>query len=72
VCFRRVTTCAENKIDFEMKQGQGSRLKRIYEYYLFLIKNDKLGRFIKIDGDRTKDEVYDEVIDNLILKGVIK
>lgn len=70
ICKKRLEVSAENKFDYEIRQH--NHIKRLYEYYNYLVKQDKTNRFVKIDGEKSVREVLDEVLDTLIVRGVIK
>ena len=70
ICLQRLQAEAEDRLDFEMKNL--SKLNRIYEYYQYVWKQDKTGRIIKIDGDDTVNNIHVNILNHLMIRGVIK
>lgn len=70
ICLERLNKEAEDKFDFELKNI--SKLNRLYEYYQYIYKTDKLDRIIKIDGDDSVRNIYINIKNHLIARGVIK
>ncbi len=68
LCEKRLHKEGDTTYDKEFKDL--TRLKRIREYYKFIVNQDKLNRFATVDGGSNKDKIYTDIIAVLKMRGV--
>jgi dTMP kinase len=69
-CRNRLVKEKSTNYDIRLSAGV-NELRKLRDGYMLLLKNDKLNRFIYIDGNKSEEDVYGEIVSYLIKKGVV-